>query len=337
MAKVVERPAGWMPTLMGSIPSRELMPGCGLAFALAAGVLAVGGMAGWPVMLMALLAGLALGQAAPSLGSDAGVKLAATTVLRLGVVLLGARISAGQIAAIGWEPFATVLAAVPVTIFVGVLLARLFGQDLDLGLLSAGAVAICGASAALAVSTVLRPRNDATARLCGVVAVVTVLSSAAMIGYPIILDALGFGAQETGVVLGAAIHDVGQAVASGYSVSEETGDTATIVKLARVMLLPAVIVVLAMVLGKREGGSGVRLPGFILGFLALVAVNSIGLIPAGVVEALAQISTFCLVAAIAAIGMRTRLAAVATLGWKLPALILLDTLVLAGFVILLWL
>lgn len=332
-----------MKSLEGTWPAariaqiRPVLPGLALALVTGVLALALADGTGWPAMLMALIAGLTLGQVRPALGREAGVELSAKSVLRFGIVLLGARISVGQIAGIGWEPFATVLVALPATILCGVLIARAMGRGVSLGLLSGGAVAICGASAALAVSTVLPSRADADERLCGVIAVVTLLSSAAMIGYPVILGALGFSPQEIGVVLGATIHDVGQAVASGYSVSEEAGAASTIVKLSRVMLLPVVILALALMIKQDQGAGSTPFPRFVLGFLALVAINSLGLIPAGLAEALTFVSTLCLTSAIAAIGMKTRIAKVAGFGWQLPAILALETLFLVTLVTLIWL
>ncbi|MEO0820277.1 MAG: putative sulfate exporter family transporter [Pseudomonadota bacterium] len=339
MLKLVTAGVGDIRTdhAMGAL--RRLLPGLLVVAATAAVAIAAGRLWALPPMLVALLIGLAVAQWRPAIGAEAGVAFSAKTLLRAGIVLLGARISVGDIAAIGVMPFLTVALALPATILFGLALARMLGRDAGFGLLTGSSVAVCGASAALAVSTVLARRGDAEERLCGVVAVVTVLSSLAMLSYPPLLAAMGFGAAETGVVLGATIHDVGQVVAAGYSVSEETGDVATVVKLARVMLLPVVVVVLAAALagGGGAGQPGTGFPLFILGFLGLVLVNSLGLLPEAVVSAMSALSGAALVAAIAAIGLRTKLAKVLGFGWMLPAVLLGETLFLAALVTLLWL
>ena len=293
---------------------------------------------GLPTMLLALLTGIVLGHMIPWLFASApGVAYSGKTLLRLGIVCLGARISVGDIADIGAMPFVTVLVALPTTILFGVALARMMGRDLPFGVLTGGAVAICGASAALALSTVLPRGKGGEDRLPGVVAVVTILSSMAMIGYPVILRWLGLPDTEIGVVLGASIHDVGQAVASGYSVSPEAGATATVVKLSRVMLLPVVIVVVALLMHRQDGeGSGASIPSFILGFLGLAALNSLGLIPEAARDMLAAASGALLVTAIAGIGIKTRLGAVIGLGWRLPAILTLETVFLGAIATAFW-
>src|SRR6185312_7645057 len=108
------------------------------------------------------------------------------------------------------------------------------------GVLSGGAVAICGASAALAIASVL-PRSDTRERdtILAVVSV-TALSTIAMILYPVFAISIGLDHRHAGVFIGGTIHDVAQVVGAGYTISNETGDIATYVKLLRVaMLLPA--------------------------------------------------------------------------------------------------
>lgn len=313
-------------------------PGVTLATGIALLALTVSDHTGLPAMLLALFAGLALAQPGwvPAMAGP-GTGVSAKTCLRLGIVLLGARISVGDIAGIGLKPFLTVLVLLPATILFGVGIARMMRRGLSYGLLTGGAVAICGASAALAVSTVLPKRADGEERLSGVIAVVTILSTAAMVTYPVILGALGMDDATIGIVLGATIHDVAQVVASGYSVSTEAGDTATVVKLSRVMLLPVVTVVLALAL-RGSSGTGERAPFplFILGFLGLAAANSLGLVPQAWGTLLGLISTVLLVSAIAAIGMRTRLATILNFGWVLPLVLLAETLFLAILATLIW-
>jgi uncharacterized integral membrane protein (TIGR00698 family) len=171
------------------------------------------------------------------------------------------------------------------------------------------------------------------------VVAVTALSTIAMVLYPLVAAALGFDEHTTGVFLGATIHDVAQVVGAGYSVSTTAGDTATIVKLFRVaMLLP---VVFAIAFAMQRAGIVVPgddtapplLPGFLLAFAVLVGVNSMGWLPAPVTTVLQETSRWCLVAAIAALGTRTSLGDLARVGWRPVTVIVLETLFVAGFVL----
>jgi uncharacterized membrane protein YadS len=140
--------------------------------------------------------------------------------------------------------------------------------------------------------------------------------------------------------LGGTIHDVAQVVGAGYGISHEAGDVATLVKLMRVAMLLPVIVFASALARSRLRGSGEAagprpplLPGFALGFAALVLLNSTGWVPAAVQQAGNDASRWCLVAAIAAIGMKTQLRDLADVGLKPVALMLGETVFLAALVL----
>lgn len=277
-----------------------------------------------PVMLFALLLGMALNFLAVDGPCKAGIEFTARTVLRLGVALLGMRITLDQIASLGWKPVALVITLVVVTILVSVVVAKALGFSRLFGMLTGGATAICGASAALALAAALpqHPRKE-HATLFTVIGVSS-LSTLAMILYPMIAQWLHLSPAQAGVFLGATIHDVAQVVGAGYSMSTETGDIATVVKLMRVaMLLP--VIVCAAVITRRQGleAGGQRpplLPWFAVGFLLLACVNSTGWVPAVVQGGINDLSRGCLVVAISALGMKTQLKALASVGVKPIAL-----------------
>ena len=135
-----------------------LLPGSGLAAVAALAATLVAQLHGGPQMLYALFFGMALNDLSQQPRTKPGIEFCARQVLRLGVGLLGARITATQIAGLGWYTALTVIAAVLTTIACGLLLGRRLGLSRAQGVLSGGAVAICGASAALAISAVL-PRD----------------------------------------------------------------------------------------------------------------------------------------------------------------------------------
>jgi uncharacterized integral membrane protein (TIGR00698 family) len=177
--------------------------------------------------------------------------------LLLGVALLGMRITFGQVESLGIGPLLLTAAAVALTILFGWLLVRYTRLGEAFGVLTGGAVAICGASAALAIAAVL-PKGPTHERdTVMTVVAVTTLSTIAMIFYPLIAHATGLDAHASGIFLGATIHDVAQVVGAGYSVSTEAGDTATIVKLFRIaLLLPVVQLISLRFRGRAGGGEG---------------------------------------------------------------------------------
>jgi uncharacterized integral membrane protein (TIGR00698 family) len=289
---------------------------------------------GGPVMLFALLLGMAFYFLSQEGRCVAGIELASKRILRIAVGLLGAQITIGEIMHLGVTPVVMVIVAVILTILFGVVAARAFGLSRPFGLLTAGAVAICGASAALAISSVLPKGENHERDTVFTVIGVTTLSTIAMIIYPMVIAFFHLDHAAIGIFLGGTIHDVAQVVGAGFSVSEETGTVATFTKLLRVaMLLPVVVSLSFLFRAHTDNAAGRRLPGFLVVFALLVVVNSAGLIPPDALRALKSISRWCLVTAIAALGMKTSLKAMAAVGWRSIALIVAETLFLAILVL----
>ena len=293
---------------------------------------------GAPVLLFALLLGLAMNFLSADGPCGPGIEFCARGLLRVGVALLGLRITLEQVVALGWGPLAVVVACVAATIAVSMLAARSLGFQGLFGLLTGGATAICGASAALALAAAMPAHPQKQRATLFTIVGVSTLSTLAMIVYPIVAQALGLAPRTAGIFLGATIHDVAQVVGAGYSLSPETGDVATVVKLLRVGLLLPVIVCVGF--STREAGEpgGRRpplLPGFALAFAALVLFNSTGAVPAALAALGTDVSRWCLVAAVAALGMKTQVRDLATVGFRPVALMVGETAFLAGLVLVL--
>ena len=148
----------------------------------------------------------------------------------------------------------------------------------------------------------------------------------------------GLDFEAAGVFLGGTIHDVAQVIGAGYSVSDETGDTATFIKLLRVSMLVPIVFVLSLVFHTRTSDEGSQerrwlLPPFIIFFVLLVILNSTGVTPEPVRLFIVEASRWCLVTAIVAIGMKTSLGQLAEVGGKAILLIVLETLFLAALVL----
>lgn len=294
---------------------------------------------GAPAMLMALLLGIAFHFLAEEGRCVPGIAVTAREVLRFGVALLGARISVELLVGLGPQLIALVVSGVILTIFFGMLGARLLGRGWRFALLTGGSVAICGASAAMAIAAVL-PRNERSeSNLIFTVLAVTVLSTIAMIAYPVVTQLVGLDPLASGVFLGGTIHDVAQVVGAGFSISEETGETATLVKLIRVTMLAPVVLCFSLAIRARgaadltEGARPPLIPGFVLAFLALAAINSFGLVPAMIANFLADLSRWALLIAIAAVGMKTALRTILDVGGQAIALIVAETVFLAIFIL----
>ncbi|MED5294977.1 YeiH family protein [Halomonas cupida] len=329
--------SGWRRHLE---PARARMPGVLICITIALATTFIADHYGGPTLLYALLFGMTLHFLSEQGPCLLGVEFAARTILRLGVALLGVRITLEQVAELGIGPVVTVVAGVILTIVAGGVLARLLGLRNDLGLLTGGSVAICGASAALALSAAM-PRNEVAERNTILTVVgVTTLSTAAMVLYPLLVGALELSDTQAGIFLGGTIHDVAQVVGAGYMISDETGDISTFVKLLRVaMLVPAVMVFMLlfrrarMAEGGADGAKVPMFPSFLIAFVVLVLINSLGVIPPVMVEGMTDLSRWCLVTAIAALGIKTSFQKLAVVGWKPVILMIAETLFLLGLVL----
>lgn len=319
---------------MPSPPSRPLVRGLATAGALAALAAFLASRYGGPQYLYALLFGIALNFLRDDERFRPGIECASRAVLRTGVALLGLRITLGQVAELGWTTVLLLVAAIISTIGFTALLSRRLRRPAAEGVLVGGAVAICGASAALALAAVL-PRSERLPRFTLLTVVgVTALSTLAMILYPALASALALADRDAGIFLGGTIHDVAQVVGAGYMISPLAGDTATLVKLLRVALLVPVVLACSIVYrGPSAEPRAPLLPWFLLLFAALVLLRSSAVLPPSWIDLGGELSRACLLTAIAGLGLKTSFQELATLGWQPILLLLGATLFLALFVL----
>ena len=310
---------------------REMAPGVGIALTVAAAASFLGEHYGAPTMLFALLIGMAFNFLSVEGHCAPGIAFSSRTLLRLGVALLGLRVTFGEISDLGIGVVAAVVGLMALTMATGFVAARFFGRKWRFALLTGGAVAICGASAALALAAVIPPNDKLERNTLFTVVAVTTLSTVAMIAYPILFAALGMTDTQAGFLVGATIHDVAQVVGAGYSISEEAGETATIVKLMRVSLLPVVLLIVILSLRSHApAGARPTVPWFVTVFAVLVCLNSIVGVPDIVATISADVSRWLLVTAIAALGMKTSLKAMVEVGGGHISIIVIETLVMLG-------
>jgi len=291
---------------------------------------------GAPAMLFALLLGLSfkfLSEEGPCIR---GILFSSTTVLRIGVALLGLRITMEQILSLGPTALVTIVIAVALVICTGLAMARVLNLDWRLGLLTGGAVGICGAAAALTISALLPKDEDTSRWTLFTVVGATTLSTIAMISYPIIAELLHLSSHDTGFFLGATIHDVAQVMGAGYAVSDNVGDVAALTKMLRVFMLVPVSFAIGIALSGRSANSGKlrnTLPWFVVLFVVLVVANNLFHFPLELIDFLSSTSRWCLIIGIAAMGMRTSFKEVLAIGPKAIALLCIETFFLAGLVL----
>ncbi len=325
---------------------QRLFPGLAMC-AVAAGAAAwLSEHYGFPIILLGLLVGLSLNFVTRDARTHLGLDFAARTCLRLGIVALGLQVTAAQIGAIGFAPFAALLAVMAAAFVAAMAGARLTGQSRYAGILAGGATAICGASAALALYSVIGKDRLSQAQFALTLVGVSLGSALAMSLYPALAAELALSDRQAGFLIGASIHDVAQAIGGGYAYSDAAGSYATIVKLARVALLAPLMVAAGLLIGRKDGGSApadggagaapmplwrrLAMPWFITAFLAVVLINSLVAVSPALAGGALLASKGLLLLAVTATAMRSRMDLLMEMGWRATVPVLTAT--LASFV-----
>jgi uncharacterized integral membrane protein (TIGR00698 family) len=238
-----------------------------------------------------------------------GVAFSMRRILRFAIILLGLQLTAAQLVEVGGTGLAIIAMALAATFLFTQQLGRLIGVDRKLSQLIAAGTSICGASAVIATNTVTDAPDEDVAYA---VACVTVFGSIAMFVYPLLPGLLHLDPHTFGLWSGASIHEIAQVVAAAFQDGRRAGEFATIAKLARVMMLAPVVIILGFFAARRArlGGEGqsnarVPMPWFVLGFIALVFVNSAVAIPPETRNVIVTATTFLLSMALAAMGLET--------------------------------
>ena len=265
-----------------------------------------------PAVVIALGLGILLRWAVPALVVPTldGVGFCSRQLLKAGIALLGLRVSAENLLMLGTRPLAIILLSLLSTLAGGYVIARVLRQRRSCAAISTISISICGASAALAASSVL-PQSDNREKQTGfVILVVSLLSTIVMLLYPAFGHMLQLNDREMAILLGGAIHDVAQVAGAGFSISPEMGVEAVMIKMVRVACLLPVVACLAILSLRRTESAGsavqIPMPWFLVGFLSCAVVSSFGLAPAAVVATGADLAILLILAAVGAIGLQTR-------------------------------
>lgn len=300
------------------------LPGIGACAAIAGlayGLRMLPGVHDFSPMIIAIALGILIRNTIGTHGAlTAGIGFSMRRLLRLAIILLGVQLTFSQVAETGVRGVAIILVAVGATFLFTLSVGRLIGADPRLTRLIAAGTSICGASAVAAANSVVDARDEDVAYA---VACVTVFGSIAMFAYPLLQGILDLAPRDYGLWAGSSIHEIAQVVAATFAVGREAGDFGTVAKLTRVMTLAPMVFAMAAFLPSLGEAGGERpkapLPLFVLGFIALVAVNSLVSIPAPLKADTSMVSTFLLTMALAAMGLETSVVKLKARGMK-PAL-----------------
>jgi uncharacterized integral membrane protein (TIGR00698 family) len=327
--------------LLALVPGLLLCVGVTLAaVALARIEAALFGHAWLEALVLAILLGTALRSAwTPSARWRPGIAFGAKTLLEIAVVLLGASLSAATVLAVGPALLAAIALLVAFALLAGYGIGRLLGLPPRMAILIAGGNAICGNSAIAAIAPVIgaEARDIATS-----IAFTAVLGVAVVLALPFLAPALGFSDAQFGVLAGMTVYAVPQVLAATAPVGATAVQVGTLVKLVRVLMLGPVVLALSLLaprLGAADGVTADRpaprrtplhrlVPWFILGFLAMAALRSLGLLPQGLLGPIATVAGLLTVISMAALGLGVDVRAVARAGGRVTAAVSLSLLVL---------
>ena len=270
------------------------------------------GMTTFSPMILAILFGMAFHNlvGTPAIAKP-GVTFSLRRLLRIAIILLGLQLTITQVIEVGGRGIGIIAATLVATFAFTVWMGKLLGVDRKLAQLIAAGTSICGASAVIATNTVTDAHDEDVAYA---VACVTVFGSVAMFGYPLLPGLLHLDPHAFGLWSGASIHEIAQVVAASFQDGQKAGEFGTIAKLSRVMLLAPTVIALGSMAAWRAAknaptavASSARppMPWFVLGFVALVGLNSLITIPAEARIWVAAATTFLLSIALAAMGMET--------------------------------
>jgi uncharacterized integral membrane protein (TIGR00698 family) len=320
-----------MASLRESSPvTSRLRPAPGLALAVCLGVVATVAGAAWPVLgapVFAVTAGVLLSPLAIRWREflDRGLGLAKGWLLQVAVVLLGAQLSLQQVAHVGLSSLPVMLGTLVLCLLLAWILGRAMRIGSDLRTLIGVGTAICGASAIAAVTPTIRARNPDTTYAISTIFLFNVL---AVVVFPPLGHVLGLSQEQFGLFAGTAVNDTSSVVAAAASYGTVAADHAVVVKLVRSLMIIPIVIGLAVLVRRREGSAEPSrrgrpvsrlvglVPWFLIGFVVMVAMNSVGLVPEGSHGGIRQVAVFLIATALAAIGLSTDVRALRRTGPK---------------------
>ena len=262
-----------------------------------------------------------------------GVVFSLKKILRLGIILLGFQLMLSQVAAVGVIGVAIILVTLVATFAVTKFLGRVMGVDPKLAELIGAGTSICGASAVIATNTVTEGKDSDVAYA---VACVTVFGSLAMLLYPLLPGLLHLSPRDFGLWSGASIHEIAQVVAASFQDGQTAGQFGTVAKLTRVMMLAPLVIGLGMIAAHKARGSAKErkappMPWFVLGFIAVMLLNSVITVAPHEKAQIVTLTNFLLSMALAAMGLETDFAKLKQEGLKPLMLAACAWIFIAGF------
>ncbi|MFE8699533.1 YeiH family protein [Cytobacillus sp. FJAT-54145] len=248
-----------------------------------------------------------------------GIQIVLKKILKLAIILLGLGLNLQMIIKVGQQSLLIILTSVILGILLTVWFGRLLKLDRTLTLMIGVGTSICGATAISCVKGILDAKDDETAYA---ISTIVVFNLIAFFSYPLIGHLFQFNATAFGIWAGTAVHDTSTAVAVGYAYGNEAGEVSTTVKLARTLfILPIMLVLPLLMRGKTQptsmkGSLKQAFPWFILWFLLMSVLNTVGIIPESIAQLSNDIAKFLIIMVMAAVGLQVNVKQFASLGLK---------------------
>lgn len=237
---------------------------------------------------------------------DSGINFGEKTLLAYAIALMGINLDFSVLQSLGLNAIFIIIIALALTLLFSLFLAKVFNFDKRFSLMLGIGNGICGSAAIAATKNIIKLNQQHTALS---IAIVNFLGTIGIFALPAIGALFAFDDVKIGVLIGNTLQAVGHVVASGFAVNETVGQSATLVKMGRVLLLTPVVIILIFVMAKKSNSSSksisiLQVPPFIIGFIGFSIIASFQILPENIVHLISLASKYLLLVAMAAIGLK---------------------------------
>jgi uncharacterized integral membrane protein (TIGR00698 family) len=251
-----------------------------------------------------------------------GINLTEKKLLPIAIMFLGTELDFTTLMKLGFKSLLFISLIITITISAGYFISRFFGFDKKFGLLLGTGNAVCGSSAIAATAPILKSDDESIGLS---IAASNLMGTLGIFFMPIIASIIGFNDLQSGTLIGGTLQAVGQVVASGFSINDNVGAIATVIKMGRVLSLGIIIIALDLIMskdkikskGKNSKFNIIKVPYFIVGFFILSIVSSINIFPVYIINFVNTIGNWLLIFSMAAVGLKINFSTLITKGKKL--------------------
>ena len=306
--------------MSSSIPLFKYLNGLILSIIITIAAVVLSGFTNIAAVALAILIGAVIGNSIEIPGKyNKGITFAEKVLLGYAITFMGINLNFNILAQLGIESIILIVISIIVTIFSSLYIAKLMKFDKDFALILGIGNGVCGSAAIAATKDIVNLNKQKTALA---VAIVNFLGTIAIFVLPIVgTFILNFSDVEVGILIGNTLQAVGHVIASGFSVSESAGQSATVVKMGRVLMLTPIVLFLIYYIAKRKidvdkQTSKAQVPFFIWGFILFSIIATVGILPDNITDTISTTSKYLLIISMSAIGLKINLKTIKEQGGK---------------------